>query len=161
MPITSHKQIDFFNNVMGLNTMKSGILLSHDEFRDCQDIDLFPIGGWSKRNGYSLLNSTPVGSSSCNGLFMARYSLNGGTNIFYLVSGTKLYKMTSGLGGTWTDITGGLTITNNANYIWHFDILNDICVLSNGVDTPIQIDSSGTATAFPSMPFTTYKFSFV
>ena len=150
---------DFYGLTGGINTVKSAIALGPNEARDAQDIDLFPIGGFSKRNGYLQLNSSAVSANSCTGLYMARYTTSGGTNLALLVNDTKLYKMSSALGGTWTDATNGLTITTGANNIWYFDQLNDITVLSNGVDAPIQVSSAGTATALLSaQAITNFKF---
>lgn len=159
MAVTRNRFIDFFSMTKGLNTVSSGIRLTPEEARDLQDIDFFPIGGWSKRNGYDILNTSAVSSLSCTGLYMARYSTAGGTNMAYLVSGTALWRMSAALGGTWSDITGGLTITTGQNNIWNFATLNDICVLGNGVDTPIQISSSGSASALSAgLPFTSFLF---
>ncbi len=159
MALVNHHLVDFLGMTGGLNTVKSAVSLSPSEARDLQDIDLFPIGGFSKRNGYTQLNSSAVSANSCTGLYMARYSLNGGTNIAYLVNDTKLYSMSSALGGTWADATNSLTITTGPNNIWCFDILNDIAVLGNGTDAPIQISSSGTATAlFSGQPLTKFLF---
>lgn len=145
--------------VQGLNLNNSSLRLDVTEARDAQNAQLFPIGGFRKRNGYDDLNSTAVGIDACTGLFMGRYSTSGGTNRFYLVSGTKLYSMPSTLNGTWTNITGGLTITAGNNNIWNFGILNDILVLGNGdIDTPIQINSSGVASALGGLPFTKFLF---
>lgn len=150
---------NFFNLTSGINTVKAAIALAPNEARDAQNMDLFPIGGISKRNGYTALNSVQVGTTACTGLYMGHYSTNGGKNIAYLISGTKLYSMSSALSGTWTDATNGRSITSGQDNIWNFDILNDIVVAGNGTDTPIQIDSSGVATALSSgLPFTTFKF---
>lgn len=159
MAVVDYKFIDFFQMTSGLNTVSSAILLKPDEARDLQDIDFFPIGGWSKRNGYALLNLSPLSASAITGLYMARYSTNGGTNFGFIVNGTKLYSMTSALDGSTTDKTNSLTITAGNNNIWNFAILNNITVLGNGVDTPIQISSAPTATALSSgLPFTTFNF---
>ena len=161
MTITSDGTIDSYDFTGGINTVSSSVALKQSECRDCQDIDFFPIGGFSKRNGYTRLSTSPLGTDAVTGLYMARYSLSGGTNIAYMVQGSKLYKMSAALGGTWTDITGSLTITAGNNNIWTFAMLNDICVAANGVDTPIQISSSGVASALTSGTFTptNYKFA--
>lgn len=159
MSEVAYQYINKFEMTGGLNTVSSSIFLKPGEFRDVQNIDYFPIGGFSKRNGYLYLNTSPVGSSACTGLYMGRYFLSGGTNLAYLVSGTKIYKMTSVLDGTWTDITSALTITAGNNNIWNFAMLNDIAVLGNGTDSPIQLSSSGVASALTAgMPWTTFKF---
>lgn len=151
---------DFFNLTGGLNTVKSAIALTPQDARDIQDVDLSPIGGIQKRSGFTALNSSAVSANSCTGLYMARFSTSGGTNLALLVNDTKIYKMSAALGGTWTDITGGLTITTGANNIWNFDMLNDVVVLGNGTDTPIQVSSAGVASALSggSVPFSNFKF---
>lgn len=161
MTITTQSPIDAYDFTGGINTVSSSIALKQNECRDSQNIDYFPIGGFSKRNGYTRLSASPYGTDPVAGLYMARYNLNGGTNIAYMFQGSKLYSMSSALGGTWTDITGALTVTAGANNIWTFAMLNDICVAANGTNTPIQISSAGVASALTSGTFTptNYKFA--
>lgn len=159
MSKVNHQIIDYYDNTLGLNTVSSGIRLKPNEARDLQDVDLFPIGGWSKRNGYTSLNTSGVTSYSCTGLYMARFSTAGGTNMAFLVSANLLYSMPASLNGTWTDITGALTITTGANNIWNFAMLNDIVVLGNGdTDASIKISSAGAASALTPGPFTKFLF---
>lgn len=159
MALANHLYNDFYDCSGGMNTVSSGIRLKPNEAKEIQNMDLIPIGGFSKRNGYTLLNTFPVGTSACTGLYQARYSTIGGSNFQFLVSGTKLYSMPGTLSGTWTDRTGALTITAGNNNIWNFAILNDITVLGNGVDVPIQISASPAASALSSgLPFTSFLF---
>lgn len=159
MALVRHDTIDYFNCVDGINTVSSAIRLKPSEARDAQNMDLFPIGGFSKRNGYTALNTVAVGTSACTGLYMGRYTTAGGTNIAYLVSGAALYSMPSTLNGTWTDITSALSIAAGNNNLWNFAILNDIVVLGNGNnDASIQINSSGSASALTPGPFTKFLF---
>jgi hypothetical protein len=158
MAQVSENIVDFYGLISGLNTVKSAVALASTEARNLQDVDLFPIGGFSKRNGYVRLNNPWVENKACTGLYMARFSTSGGTNVAFLVAGTKMYSMPGSLNGTWTSIKTGLT--DNANYIWNFDILNDTVVSGNGVDTPVKINSSGTASNLSGagIPFTTFRF---
>lgn len=159
MAKSDYSIIDFYNLVSGLNTVSSAIRLKTDEARDVQDMDYAPIGGITKRNGYDALNDIAVSASACTGLFMARYSTAGGTNLAYLVSGTKLWSMAAALGGTWTDATNGLTITAGNNNIWNFAILNNTAVAGNGdTDASFKINSAGVATALTPGPFTKFLF---
>ncbi len=160
MAQVNHQVVSYYDMVDGLNTVSSAIRLKPSECRDVQNMEFRPIGGFSKRNGYDALNDTTVGANDgCTGLYMARYDASGGTNFAYLVAGAKIYSMTGALGGTWTDATGLLSITDNDNLIWNFDILNNICVGCNGSDSPIQIDSAGTAAVLTAgLPFTTFLF---
>lgn len=156
MALVKHTFTDFFDLTGGLNTVDSAIRLKKSEARDLQDIDFFPIGGISKRNGY--VNFGQYGSGIIVGVYQARYSLAGGTNILFSVNNGALYSVDTST-GTHTGITNGLSITVGANNIWCFDILNNICVLGNGLDNPIQINSTPTATALTSgLPFTSFLF---
>lgn len=161
MAKVDHSNVDYYNCVDGINTVSSALRLKPSEARNAQNMDLFPIGGFSKRNGYTALNSTAVGTSACTGLYMARYFLNGGTNIAYMFSGAALYSMSAALGGTWADATNSLTITAGNNNIWNMAILNDIVVAGNGnTDASLQISSAGVATALSGggLPFTKFLF---
>ena len=160
MAIVSHVPVDSYDASGGINTVSSSLALKPNESRDAQDVDFFPIGGFSKRNGYARLSTTPSTVNPVTGLFMARYTTGGGKNIAFMAQGGSLYSMSSALGGTWTDITNGLTISSSANDIWTFSILNDICVLGNGTNAPIQISSTPTATALTSGSFTPTNFKF-
>jgi hypothetical protein len=159
MAIANYDAIDVFQMTGGIDTVASGIFLTKDKCRDSQNVDYFPIGGFSKRNGLDALNDAAVEAGvGCTGLYMARYSTAGGTNLAYLVAGAKLWSMSAALAGTWTDATGSLTITDNDNLFWSFAMLNDICVAGNGSDASLQINSSGSASALSggSLPFTTF-----
>lgn len=159
MAKVNYEFVDHYNMVEGINTVSSGIRLKPTEFRDAQNMRYFPIGGFSKRNGYDDLNSVAVGTSACTGLFQGRYSTNGGTLFAYLVSGTELYSMSGSLLGTWTNATNGLTITAGNNNIWNFAILNDTVVAGNGnVDASFKINSSAVASALTPGPFTKFLF---
>lgn len=161
MPQVAYDYLSFWEMVEGLNTVSAGIRLKPGEFRDIQDMEYFPIGGFLKRDGYDALNDDPIDATAgWTGLYMAHTTVSGGTNTAYGVAGSKLYSMAGGLGGTWTDITGGLTITDGDNNIWSFAMLNDITVLGNGTDNSIQISSGGSASALTGAGGTVTKFLF-
>lgn len=145
----NHPPIDYYNLVDGLDTVSSAISLGTTKLRDCQNINLFPIGGLSWRKGYTRLEASSSSGSPVTGLYMARYSSP--SNVAIRVIGTKLEKMDS-LDGTWDDLTGALTITAGKNNLWNFAILNDIVVGCNDTDTNIQINSSLTAAVLAGSP---------
>lgn len=155
MSVPSQQMIDFYDLTGGLNTVKSAIALQPNEARDLQDIDFFPIGGISKRGGLTIQNSGAISANASTGMFLARFSTAGGTNKLLLVNNTSLYDITS---FPQTDKTNGQTITYSANNIWNFDILNDIVVAVNNVDTVLQINSSLTATTLTGIQLTTCLF---
>lgn len=137
MPVISTPKIDIYSILDGLNTVKSGVRIGPTELKNCQNIRYFPLGGFKWRPGYATLgNQTGM---ACVGLYMARFSSN--TNVAFRIQGATLESMAS-LNGTWTDRTNGQTITSGQNNLFTFDILNDVVIAVNGVDTALQINSS-------------------
>jgi hypothetical protein len=158
MPNPDLTAISFTNFVGGINTVKATSQLAPNEFHDAQNTDLYPLGGFSKRGGTTAVISGVNSSGNTHGFYSAHYGIGGGKVLNFLVTGTKLYSITQSFGAA-TDITSGLVITDAAADIWSFDILNDLVVLGNGVDTPIQIDPTPAAgTLLSGLPFTTFKF---
>lgn len=117
--------------------MNSGIRVPNGAARDLKNINLFPVGGFSSRNGYARLNGTAFNSGAImTSLYHKMQS--SGTNLLIGTGGNMIAKMDS-LDGTWDDLTGGLTLTAGQNNLWSWAILNDIAVGANGVDNCIQI----------------------
>ncbi len=149
MPQVVGKITDYFSCVDGTDTISSSVMLGPTKFRDSQNINLFPVGGYSWRNGYTELNTSPVGVNACNGLHMARYT-NG--NIAVLVSGDKIYSMPANLNGTWTDRTNGITLSSGDSVTYSFALLNDILVGCNDTDTTFQMNNSLTVATLAGTP---------
>lgn len=147
---------DYFQSTAGVDTISSSVTLGPSKFRDAQNINMFPVGGYSWRNGYSKLNTSAVSASACNGLTMPRFT-NGNTAV--LVAGTKIYTMPSNLNGTWTDKTNGVTLSAGNTVTYSFGMLNDIMVACNDTDTTIQMDNTLTVSALAGSPvFTSAMF---
>lgn len=149
MPELNQELIDFYGLIDGTDTISSAVSLGQTKFRDTQNVNYFPIGGFSWRNGYARLESSSSSSNPVTGLYMARYSTP--TNVAVRTIGSKLETMTS-LSGTWTDQTGVLTVTNSKDAPWNFAILNDVVVGCNDTDTNIQINSALTAAVLAGSP---------
>jgi hypothetical protein len=149
MPLLESQPIDFYGVTDGIDTISSSLRLTNTKWRDAQNVNYFPIGGFSWRQGYEELNSSPVSADAVTGLYMARFSTP--ANVAFMTCGTKLYKMDS-LDGTWDDITGAVTITAGKNNLWNFASLNDIVVLANDTDTCIQVPSSLSAAVLAGTP---------
>lgn len=139
---------DYYQLTGGIDTISSAVALGTSKYRDAQNVNGFPLNGFSWRQGYTPLNSTAV-SGPCTGLYMARFS--SGTNTAFLVSDTKLYSMAS-LSGTWTDRTNSMTITTGKNNLWNFAMLNDIVIATNDTDTCLQIDNTLTTAVVAGSP---------
>lgn len=147
---------DYFNCLEGVDTVSSSVTLGPTKFRDAQNINMFPVGGYSWRNGYAKLNSSAVSANACNGLTMARYTTG---NIAVLVSGNKVYSMPSNLNGTWTDRTNGITLSTGNTINYSFGTLNDTLVGCNDTDSVFQMDNALTVAVLAGSPvFTSAMF---
>lgn len=147
MPQIASEIIDIYEITEGLNTVKSGIRITSNELKDCQNIRYFPIGGFMWRQGYTTFGDNP--GQACTGLYMGRFSSN--TNFAFRTRGSKVEYMAS-MNGTWTDITNSVTLTSGQNNLFSFDILNDIVIGVNGVDNAIQISSAPLTTTVGALP---------
>lgn len=156
MPREFAAPIDFYENTTGLVTINSGFRVPRTGARDLKNINLFPIGGFSSRNGYVRINGTAFNSGAImTSLYDAAYS--SGTHVLIGTGGNKIQKM-DGLDGTWDDLTGGLTLTAGQNNLWSWAILNDIAVGANGTDNCIQVNSALSASAIGTGTFSTALF---
>lgn len=156
MALLQNPPTDYYKCIDGMDTISSSVMLGPGKFRDSKNINMFPVGGYSWRNGYSLLNTSPVDTTACGGLYMPRFT-NG--NIGVLVCGTKIYSMPASLNGTWTDRTNGVTLSAGNTVNYSFGFLNDIMVVCNDTDTTIQMTNALTVATLAGSPvFTSAKF---
>lgn len=156
MPSLFGQPIDFYENTVGLTTMNSGIRVPNEAAKDLKNVNLFPVGGFSSRNGYARLNGTALNSGAImTSLYFKKQS--SGTDLLIGTAGTMIAKMDS-LDGTWDDLTGALTLTAGQNNLWSWAILNDIAVGANGVDNCIQVSTVPAAATIGTGSFSTALF---
>lgn len=157
MPKLPGTPIDFYENTGGLSTINSGIRVPREAAKDMKNCNLFPIGGFSTRNGYTRLNGTAFNSGAImTSLYDA--ALSSGTNILIGTGGNMIAKMDS-LDGTWDDLTGALTLTAGQNNQWTWAMLNDISCGANDVDNCIQVSAAASASALGAATFTSALFT--
>lgn len=116
------------------------------------------LGSVLKRNGYTALNTSALGSSpSSDGLWWYE-SNQAGTLTYYLiaVAGGKIYYMTS-FDGTWHDITGSITIT--AGNFCSFKNFFNVLYVTNGNDAPFQVTGNNNAVIIPALQANAYTFT--
>ena len=127
----------------GLNSTAGPLGLEANEFSSLQNIDFDKFGSFSKRNGYTALNTSAF-NLSARWTGLAWFELASGTRYIVGVCGDKLAKMDS-LDGTWDDITGALTITNgNLN---EFATFRDNLLSTNNTDVPFLWTGTGNGSA--------------
>jgi hypothetical protein len=135
----------------GLNTKASALTVVEDQYVSAQDINI-KYGDILKRKGSVLLNASAFGAGAAfTGLF--DWQTAAGQRYLVGTAGTSIGQMAD-LGGTFTDITGAVTITTGANNQSTFAALNNILVRcgSTTPDTPIQWTGTGNAAVLSGSP---------
>lgn len=149
VPKTELIPIDLTKNIDGMVPIYSGPSIPLTAARQIKNCNLFPIGGFSSRNGYVRDNTNAQAAGISTGLYDANYS--SGTHYQIGTCDTKIGVRTAG-SASWTDKTGSLTITAGQNNLFSFAMLNDIVVCCNDVDTCIQVNASQVAAVLAGSP---------
>lgn len=134
-------------NAGGLNSSGAATSLEDNESSKLQNIDFDVLGSFSKRGGYTQLNTTAFNSgATMNGLYW--FEKSDGNKYLMAVAGNKLGVATSltQAATPFTDMTGAITIrAGNDNQV-SFATMLDTVLMTNGVDLPWQCVGSGNAT---------------
>lgn len=133
------------SNTFGLDVKPSEALL-------LRNVYLSSDGGFEKRRGNSVFNSSAMvsGSTAITSLFY--YRQGDGDEWLMAIAGTKIFKSTS-LSGTMDDITGAVTITTGQDNIWTEAQMNDMAIFVGGApDAPIKWAGTGNAAALGGTP---------
>ena len=127
----------------GLNSTAGPLGLEPNEFSDLLNIDFDKFGSFSKRSGYTALNTSAY-NSSARFTGLKWFELASGTRYLAGTCGDRLVKMDD-LDGTWDDITGSLTIT--AGNLTDFTIFRDNLLGTNNANVPFVWTGTGNASA--------------
>ena len=121
-----------------------------------KNMNLTERGTARRTFGSSKYNSNQITESSAakdvTGLKQVTFS--GGTEKNVECAGTKVY---TNDGTTRADVTGSLSLTDNADNRFVFEQIKDQLIFTNGVDETITYNGSGNATALAGVPWTTCK----
>ena len=130
----------------GLNSTGGPLSLKDNESSDLQNVDFDKFGSILKRNGYTALNTTRQTSAAiCDGLYWFEYDNAGTTTRKAIFVGNTAVSYMSDLDGSWRDATYH-TMTITSGNAMDFATFGDTsCIMTNGVDLPIQWGGSGTA----------------
>ena len=124
----------------GLNTASGPLNLQDNESSDLFDVDFDKFGSVKQRNGYTILNSSPIAQTqTALGLYWYQTAT---AQKAIAVSGGKVYKMDS-LDGTWDDITG-VALTTGGAYEVDFVTFNGKVLFTDDIGTPQQWANAGT-----------------
>lgn len=145
------KFLRFFDFTGGLNTKSPVTALSLNQALDLQNINLLPSGGFEKRRGNSVFNSSAM-NSGANVQGLGYFKLSSGSDFLVAISGDKIYK-SDDLDGTMDDITGAVSIASGQNNIWTNSAMNDLIIFVGGApDAPVKYSGSGNAAALGGSP---------
>jgi len=130
----------------GLDTTSSPTMVEDGRASDLLNIRFVSTGGLKKRNGYSLINedldtnSSDVSFPAVTGIY--NYKAAGTADKTLAIAGPYMYYDNS---GTWTDITGPVTITagKDNQFVWTTAL--DYAVATNFEDLPIKYDGTDTS----------------
>jgi hypothetical protein len=118
----------------GLNNRYEPQIIEGNESPDCLNVVYDALGGVETRQGYSVLNTAPVASSPCDGLFNANW--NNGNESMVGAFGDSLYV----LSGTTFQTIGsaqGIYTTGVAKY---FQMYQNVLFVSDGNDPAYKYD---------------------
>lgn len=134
--------------------------LEVNESSDTDNIVVFPKGrGFRSRYGDTEFNATAM-NSGANVQGLGYYKQAAGSEYLLAVPGAKLFRSTSALVGTMTDITGAITITAGQDNIWSIFTFNDNAIgfggPANAPDAPWRWTGTGNAAALAGSPPSAY-----
>lgn len=148
LPASQLQSERYFNNTGGLIDRYSPILVPSKNASSVQNIQLDTRGQLLKRKGYLNNNVTDLTSNSVTGL---GYHQSGtGTSFFAAIVGTNVYTTGNTYGGTYTNVTGTITLTSASTNLAQFTSFKDFGVMCNDSDAPIKI-LSGSAFRIPNV----------
>ncbi len=148
----SSKALRFYDFSGGLNTKAPVTALELNQALDLQNINLLPSGGFVKRFGNSVFNSSAMvgATTAISGLGYFRKS--DATDSLVAVAGTKLFASAS-LSGTMSDVTGSLSITTGQDNIWTCGMMNNLIIFAGGApDAPFTYSGTGNGAALAGSP---------
>lgn len=111
----------------GMNQRLSPRDIEDNEVVESKNMELNRKNSFRVRNGTTKLNSNALNGGKVTSIY--HYRQSGGDNTVLAVSGTKLYRSTTGP-GTYTDITSSFVFPNAVRWSWC--VINDWAVGANG-----------------------------
>lgn len=155
--LKSRQHISVANFFGGLNEDPNYAAVDDNEFSELENM-YWKGRTIASRPGTERHNATAANSgAACTGLF--KFARTGGSaEDFVGIFGNKIMY---DVAGTWTDITGAVTITAGQNNLFTGVVFKDVLIVTNGVDVPIKWTGTGNAAVLggspPTAPFITAK----
>lgn len=145
-----------FKNNGGLIDHISPLLIDDTHASAIQNITMDDRGLLSKRNGFSVIQTTSVLASTQAVTGGTYHTATTGSNFFTVVVGSDIYR-TSNLFTNYSRVTGSVSITAASSNLAQSTHLQDQAVFCNESDKPFYIGSSGNAATISTNTFDTAK----
>lgn len=146
------KPVGLFDFDGGLQTKTVAINRDLNAASDAQNIVLLPGGGFASRNGNAAHNSSAIVSGSTAVTGLGYFRTSAAADFLVATGGTKFFADSS-LSGTFSDVTGAITISSAATNIWTFSTMNDLIIGVGGApDAPFKYSGTGNAAALAGSP---------
>lgn len=129
----------YFDNTGGLIDRYSPIIVPSKNASDIQNIQFDTRGQLLKRNGNLKNNTTNLTSNAVTGGGYLQSTT--GTSFLAIIVGTNVYTTGNTYGGSYTNVTGTITLTSSANNLAQYTSFKDFGVMCNELDVPIKIQS--------------------
>ena len=153
-----------FTNNGGLINHISPFLTPDNNASDIQNITMDDRGLLSKRNGYTVIQSTSALGASIDAITNSTWPVTGGVyhtattgnSFFTVVVGSDVYRIGNTF-SSYSRITGSVSITNSASNLAQATHLQDKAVFCNENDKPFYVGSTGNAQVISTNTFTAAK----
>ncbi len=153
-----------FTNNGGLVNHLSPFLTPDNNASEIENITMDDRGLLSKRNGYTVIQSTSALGVSTSAVAGSTGPVNGGVyhtatvgnSFFTVIMGSDVYR-TGNTFSSYSRITGSVVITNSNSNLAQATHLQDKAIFCNEVDKPFYVGSTGNATTISTTTFSAAK----
>lgn len=141
----------FFDNTGGLVDRFSPLLISEKNATEISNVTLDDRGVLSKRNGQDLVVST--GALTRQPVLGGGYhDTASGTDFFGVVVGTNVFRTSNSFGGTFTNVTSTVVVTNAATNLIQTTSFRDQLIFCSESNPPFKLGAATNAVIISSAP---------
>lgn len=135
-----HTAVQMFDFSGGINTRFTEAVLAENEAVEILNGHLTARGGIEKRYGFEphIAGDTATTDAIVG---LQQFVRSGDDYVVRLQDGLVEYNNA----GTWTDVTGSVTVSTTATDRWVFSTFRDSLIATNGTDVPIKWSGTGNA----------------
>lgn len=147
----------YFTNNGGLLDRNSPLAIPDPYASGMLNVTLDTRGQLLKRQGQTLINASTGILTSAAVTGGGYHNATSGVNFFGVVVGTNVYREANTFNGSYTNVSGTVTITAGASNLVQVTDLTDKLVMCNELDKPFYMGSTGDAVHISTPLFTGAK----